>query len=97
MLLDEPALRRASGRPSGRAPLNLPPLSRAEELASPKATLHTALREASELSGRRAAQFRSDEAAERLAELVQDWSPLRQLPAFCRLEEDVRRTLAALR
>lgn len=96
LLLDEPALRRAAGRPSGRVRLDLPPPGRVEALADPKATLHDALRAAGELTGRRAAQFRGHDAAERLADLVQDWSPLRQLSAFRRLEEELRETLATI-
>ena len=96
LLLDEGALRRAAGRPSGRNPLDLPPIARIEALGDPKGTLHDALRAAGELSGRRAAQFRAHDAAERLADLVQDWAPLRQLSAFRRLEMDLQAALSEL-
>jgi hypothetical protein len=90
LLLDEPALREAAGRPSGTNALNLPPAERWESLPNPKDVLHTALRAASGASGRRAKTFRPTQAVHRLADLVTDWSPLRRLSAFRRLENDVK-------
>lgn len=58
--------------------------------------LHEALRLASGAKGRRAKQFSPSRAAHRLADLVEDWRPLRQLSAFQRLEQDTREALAAL-
>jgi hypothetical protein len=96
LLLSEEALRQAAGRPSGREPLNLPAVNRWEDLANPKAVLHAALKAASGTTGRRARNFRPDRAAHRLAELVTDWSPLRRLTAFQRLEADTRASLNQL-
>lgn len=62
----------------------------------PKATLHNALRTASGATGRRAKSFKPSRAAHRLAELITDWSPLRPLPAFARLETDMRTALRNL-
>jgi len=96
LLLDEAALREAAGRPSGKQPLGLPPPSRWETLPDPKRILHAALMAASEATGRRANKFNAGAAAHRLADLVSDWSPLRQLSAFRRLEHDTRDILGAL-
>lgn len=93
LLHDEAALRDAAGRPSGHEPLGLPALGRAESLADPKGVLHGALQRASGLSGRRAKQFRPAQAAHRLAELITDWSPLRALTAFQRLETETKDAL----
>jgi hypothetical protein len=96
LLHNEAALREAVDRPSGTDPLDLPPASRWERLPDPKATLHHALRTASGATGRRAKRFKPSRAAHRLAELITDWSPLRTLPAFVRLETDMTTALRNL-
>lgn len=94
MLHDEDAIRRAAGQPSGRQQLGLPPATRLEAIADPKTVLHNALASACGLSGRRLRRFEPAKAAHRVAMLVRrDWSVLRALPAFVRLERDTRRAL----
>lgn len=88
-LFDEAAIRRAAGVPSGRVPLELPPVRRLEQVTDPKAVLHQALRVACELSGRRLKRFRLMPAKHRLSEALADFSPLRVLPAFQQLEADI--------
>lgn len=97
-LFDEAAIRRAAGCPNGRMALDLPPLKNAEAIPDPKDLLFKILRTASDLQGRRRKQFRPD--VRRLAELIDDFSPLRQLEAFRRLEAslcDALLTLGLLR
>jgi hypothetical protein len=89
-LFDEPAIRRAAGNPAGRSILSLPPLSKTEALPDPKETLHDLLRAATELPLRRLKRFSPVQASRRLAELIEDFSPLRYLPAFAALETEVR-------
>ena len=96
LLHDETALRQAAGRPSGTEDLGLPPPHQWDKLPDPKKVLHDALRTASGAKGRRAKNFRPGRAAHRLANLVTDWSPLRSLAAFARLEADTRTALAQL-
>lgn len=96
LLLDESALREAAGRPSGTDALNLPTARQWDSVPDPKQVLHDALITASGAKGRRAKQFQPGRAAHRLAELVGDWSPLRQLSAFQRLELDIRSALTEL-
>jgi len=96
LLHDEVALRQAADRPSGTEALNLPPAARWERLPDPKAVLHAALRTANGSTGRRARNFRPGRAAHRLAELITDWSPLRALVAFQRLEAETRLALTQL-
>jgi hypothetical protein len=86
-LFDESAIRSAAGCPSGRAPLELPPLKTVEALPDPKKALFQALTVASNLSGRRRKQFRPD--VRRVAALISDFSPLRRLPAFNAFERDL--------
>jgi hypothetical protein len=92
LLFDDQAIRRAADRPGGRAPLDLPTLARVEELAEPKERLLEALLVAAEVSGRKRRRFQQDAAArvQRVAELIDDFSPLRRLPAFARLDADCR-------
>ncbi len=96
LLHNEAALREAAGRPSGKEPLNLPRASAWEHVPDPKKILHEALIAASGATGRRAKNFRPAQAAHRLAELVDDWSPLRQLTAFRQLEADTQAALSKL-
>jgi hypothetical protein len=94
LLFDEPAIRRAAGCPNGKTPLDLPPLKTAEELPHPKAVLHEAIVSASNLSGRRRKQLQPD--IRRLADLIDDFAPLRRLPSFCAFERSLREALDAL-
>lgn len=96
LLFDETALREAAGRPSGREPLELPDRRQWDTIADPKDVLHRALRRASATRGRRAKRFSPMRATHRLAELIDDWSPLRGLEAFQKLEADTAAALRAL-
>jgi hypothetical protein len=93
LLFDEIAVRRAAGRPSFQHPLAMPDRGRMEALADPKETLHRLLVEASGTSGRKRRRFPVEERVHRLADLIEDYSPLRALPAFRELEQDLRTVL----
>jgi len=93
----ESAIRRAAGRPTGRARLNIPKLADIESVPDPKALLHQLLRTAAEVSGRRLQRFDINAAASRVAELVEDFSPLCALPAFARFESELKTALAVIR
>ena len=88
-LLDEPAIRRAAGKPTGRSALAIPRPERIEEIADPKALLHEQLRIASEKSGRHLRRLDLHAASTRVAELTVDYSGLRRVPAFQRFEADL--------
>jgi len=92
-LFDEQALRRAAGNPNGRATLTLPDPDQIERIPDPKDLIHGLLRQASELPARRLRRFDPAAALHRVAELIDDFSPLRALPAFQALESDVRALL----
>lgn len=89
-LFDERAVRKASGNPNGKSVLNLPPLGKVESRPDPKADLKQALRDASELSGRRLKKFDTDAAFWRLADHIEDFSSLRLLPSFSSFEQAIR-------
>ena len=96
LLLDPVAIRKAADNPNGRAPLNLPPLHRIEAHPDPKAMLYESLRNASELRGRRLKRFHPASRAHLVPSYMTDFSPLRTLSAFQRLEDDIRNVVATL-
>jgi hypothetical protein len=68
-----------------------------ESLPDPKTVLHNCLRRASSLRGRRLRTFPVGQRARRVAELIDDFSPLRALPAFSALESDVQSVVSQSR
>lgn len=94
LLFDESALRMAADNPRGRVPLSMPDPGDLEAIPDPKDLLFTLLEAASELRGRRLRRLNVPARVHRLADLIEDFSPLRRLSAFQALEEDVRRILA---
>lgn len=93
LLFDEQVIRQASGRPNGRVPLDLPGTSKLEALPDPKQMLHDRLKLASERTGRRKKAFDMRGAVRQVANLLDDFAPLRSLSAFRSLEEDIHSTL----
>ncbi len=93
LLFDESAIRQASGNPRGTVPLNLPRSGRVETEPDPKMVLHEAIRIASGLSGRRLQALPVTRHTRRVAELVDDFTPLRNLSAFGALERELQRVL----
>ncbi len=89
LLFDERAIRRAASNPNGTNPLDMPDLSLIEQIPDPKSLLFEILRDASGLSGRRLKKFNTGECRIRITELISDFSPLQQLSAFQRLENDI--------
>ena len=97
LLFDETSIRRAAGNPSGTQILKLSQPSRWDEEPNPKLMLREALLDATELRGRRRSRFESSFAAKRVADLIDDYSPLRRLSAFRDLESDVARVVRSSR
>jgi hypothetical protein len=98
LLIEEGAIRRAAGNPNGEASLPLPKTASLENVPDPKKLLRDCLIEASEKTGRRLHQFERDlpDRVQRVAELISDFSPLRQLPAFRAFESAAREALEQL-
>ena len=92
-LLDEAAIRMAVENPHGGVELDLPAPSQIEALSSPKDLLHELMRTATEKNPRRLRGFSEGAAFQRLAGLVRDFSPLRQLSAFRSLEAELKRVI----
>lgn len=89
LLFDEDALRAAANNANGRVDLAMPRLERVEQLQDPKELLFEKIRLASGLAAQRSRRFDVHRARHRLAELIDDFSPLRRLNAFQRFEESL--------
>lgn len=98
LLVDEPAIRRVAGRPTGTMPLNLPPADAVERVPHPKDMLRHALETASGASGRRLRRFQRDFNAQRrrLLEALDHSGPVSQLSAWRDLEAAVDAALEEL-
>ena len=92
----QPAVRRAAGNLHGRTVLQLPVNTQVEQLPDPKSILYKLLRDASELKGRRLKNFPVRERAQRVAELINNFEPLRNLTAFRALEAEIKQVSQAL-
>lgn len=95
LLIDEAALRHASGNPNGTHPLSLPDVQRLERLPDPKGFLHDLMRRASGLRGRRLASFNRRLHGFRVADCIDDFSPLFRLAAFQVLVEEMKAVVVA--
>jgi hypothetical protein len=89
LLFDEDAIRLSAGNPNGKSPLNLPKLRDLEQVRDPKDILFQVLREASGRTGRHLKKFNPGHSRIRITELIADFSPLRALSAFQKLEEKI--------
>ncbi len=89
LLIDEAALRLAAGNPNGQSPLAVPIMANLEGIPNPKQMLFTLLKNASELSGRRLKKLDVKRNAGRVAEYINDFAQLRNLPAFRALAADI--------
>jgi hypothetical protein len=94
LLFNEPAIRLAVGCPNGTTPLGLPPLKKLEALPDPKELLYSVMREVCGLKGRRRQEFSPN--IHRVAELIDDFSPLLDLPSFRALDESLCEALRQL-
>ena len=95
MLIDESAIQSAAGNPRGSVPLALPKPHRLEQLPDPKQVLHEAMRLASGLRGRRLTSFDRRLHRYRVADWIDDFSPLYRLSAFKRLSADLKQVVAS--
>lgn len=93
LLLDEKAIRRASGNPHGQQSLRLPPHRGLERLPNPKQKLHELLRQASGFKGRRRKSFSVLQSVQLIPEFMDTFMPLRVLPAFRALEKEMSKVI----
>jgi hypothetical protein len=97
LLFDVVAVRRAADNPNGRQPIDIPELRRLERVPDPKSVLESALRRAANKRGRDLERFNRDlsKRVHRVAELIDDFSPLRSLSAFVQFEARTSQAVAA--
>ena len=95
LLSSELAVRRAAGNRSSAVDLALGSAKAWEAHPDPKLVLHSALRAASGLTGRRLAKFNVHEAQHRVASLISDFSNLRSLKSFREFESSFGRAFDA--
>jgi hypothetical protein len=91
LLFDEIAIRKVAGNPKGKQELNLPKVTRIEKITDAKAKLKEIIINASSDHCRR----RQDENIPifRLAEMIENFEPLRGLTAFQELEKELKNIL----
>ena len=97
LLFDTDAIREAAGNPNGTICLELPMLTRLEDVPDPKTILHNLILEAAELGTHRKRRFKVKRAVQRIPEYIEDFSPLRKLNAFLHLEKRVKETIESQR
>jgi hypothetical protein len=98
LLLDESAIRRVSGRPNGRVPLDLPRPTTVERVAHPKRLLLKAILLASETTGRRRSKLKKKFSSIR-SKLLQQLRPtqsLSQVPSWIRLRADTQQFIIGI-
>ena len=95
LLIDESAIRHAAGNPNGSVPFDLPSPHRLEQLPDPKRVLHEVMRRASGLRGRRLTSFNRRLHRIRVADWIDDFSPLNRLSAFRHLSADLEQVVTS--
>ncbi len=93
VLIDKQALREAAGNPNGKVDLGFPALRDLESIPDPKATLFELLATAGGLQRRRLKSLNKFRARQRVAQLIDDFSPLEKLPAFQRFRAQLKGVL----
>ena len=89
LLINEPAIKQAAGFPKNTASLALPRPRQLEATADPKSLLYEKIRFASGKKGRKLKNVRPQQLIHTLADIIDDYSPLNQLPAFQLLRRDL--------
>lgn len=96
LLFDEGAIRRAAGNPNGRRPLQLPAMATIELLLNPKELFFSLICDASDLSSTRLKKLRPQQRAHLVAQAIDDFEPLRELPAFRALESELSEVVKSM-
>lgn len=89
LLIDKPAIRKASGNTNGTIRINLPGINDVESLPDPKNDLMQLIKDASGLKKRNLKKLNVRQSIHLVAEYISDYSPLRNLAAFKKFEEEL--------
>ncbi len=90
LLIDEKAIRFSVGNPYSKIPLNLPKFHELENKSKPKEFLNETLKKASGYTGRKLKKLNLNSCKKRIADRIENLSPLQKLSAFQELEKKVR-------
>lgn len=96
LLFDETAIKKAAGNRNYNKPVDLPSINRLEDFTNPKQKLHGLLREVSGKKSRQLKNFNVQQAVHLVAENIKDFNPLRQLEAFRKFEESLKKTIECI-
>jgi hypothetical protein len=96
LLINESAIRKASGNTNGTIRIDLPRIADLESLPDPKKDLMQLIREASGLKKRNLRKLNVNQSVHLVAEYILDYLPLRGLGAFRKFEIDLRAALTAI-
>jgi Domain of unknown function (DUF4276) len=93
LLIDEKAIRRASGNPNGNIKLEMPPVNKLESLPNPKKTLEELLEKASGLTGRRLRDLNTRQSIQIIPEYLEEFSMLEKLPSYLHFKQEISKLL----
>ncbi len=93
LLFNEDAIRKVVGNPNGKQELDLPKFSEIEQISDPKERLEKLLIDASFPRRRGKKVNIPSNYCVRVAEMIDDFEPLRNLSAFQELEKELKATL----
>lgn len=89
LLIDEKAIRKASGNPNGTMNLEIPNIQKLETLSDSKKTLEDILRKASGLTGRRLRDLNTRQSIQIIPEYLEDFSPLEKISSYQHFKKEV--------
>lgn len=90
LLINDEAIKKASGNRGYKGNMNLPNCNKLEKIQDPKQLLHSILKETSGLKSRRLKKFNVHEAVHLVAENIENFSILRELNSFLQFEKDLK-------
>lgn len=89
LLIDEKAIRKASGNPNGTMNLDIPNIQKLETLSDSKKTLEEILKKASGLTGRRLRDLNTRQSIQIIPEYLEDFSPLEKISSYQHFKKEV--------
>jgi hypothetical protein len=89
LLIEENAIKRASGNPNSKINLKLPSINKLEQIPNPKALLIDLIKQSSSLSGRRLASLNIHHCISLIPQFIDDFSPLLKLSSIKVLKEQI--------
>ena len=90
LLMDEVAIRKASGNPNGTVKLSLPKINTLETLPDPKMILEKLIKDSSQLSSRRLKSLNVRFAIQLVSQYIEDFSPLKNLNSYKHFEKQIK-------